>query len=506
MIRFNSYLRCNRFGIYYFRRVIPLDLKPYFAFRQLTRSTLTRDPQEARRIALSFGASIEFLFSRIREMNKKPKEDSLQAELIVRLDFEDGILKSVMTDAKPEEEGFANRLVPELIKAARGEAQPFSNIPEVVATQPQLFEQIEKYLDEQERAAGWTLQSVQDIRGDFEQFKWILGDQPISKLDHDAMNRLKDVLMKLPASIKKNPITRGKTIEEILDLGLPPQALTTVKKKWGRLITFFNWLDNKGLVSRNYALGKKPKGKGQSHEKFSPDDLSALFETPEYQANGFEEAFQYWLPVLGLYTGGRLEELAQLHLADIRSDVANGINVFEITDLIDEDAGSTTAKNLKNESSRRIVPIHSALVDAGLLRYVEALKAAGHDRLFPELTQDSVGKVSPRSSEWFTEYRRSKNVGALSGRSRKSFHSFRHTMNYALQKASVLLEIREALCGHAPTSINASVYGGAFPIDMLSNAMEKLKFDMQLSVFIPLPTHEVARQKGVRRSAEVVTR
>ncbi len=402
MIRFNSYLRRNRFGIFYFRRVIPLDLKPYFAFRQLSRSTLTCDSLEARRLALSFSASTELLFSRIREMTKKTNPEIIRQDWVTAIEFnKDGSIKSVVTDATEDEADAVAKVVPELIRAAVGAAQPASVIPEAVQPQPQLFEQIEKYLDEQERGAGWTLQSVQDIRGDFEQFKWILGDLPISKLGHDQVNRLRDLLMQLPASIKKNPETRGRSIEEILALGLPPQSPSTVRKKWGRLITFFNWLEGKGLVDRNYATGKKPKGKGQSHEKFSPQDLTALFESTEYQTGAFAEAFQYWLPVLGLFTGCRLEELAQLHLADIRLDRDTGINVFDITDEIDEESGSTTMKNLKNETSRRIVPIHQALVDAGLLTYVESLKAAGHDRLFPELRPDSVGKVSPRVSEWF---------------------------------------------------------------------------------------------------------
>ena len=70
-IRPKSYLKLNRFGVYYFRRAIPRNLKPYFAFRQMSRSTFTRDGREARCLALRFNASIELLFSRIREIAQK---------------------------------------------------------------------------------------------------------------------------------------------------------------------------------------------------------------------------------------------------------------------------------------------------------------------------------------------------------------------------------------------------------------------------------------------------
>jgi integrase len=493
-IRIRSYLKRNRFGVYYFRRVVPRDLKPFFAFRQLSRSTLTRDPREARSLALRFGASIDLLFARIRDMARKQPPEHFQMDLVVRLDFEpDGTLKTVTTEATSEEADAATRVVPKLIEAARS-APIEARIP--AESGARLFEQIDKYLGEKERGGEWTPQTVKDVRGDFEQFKAILGDLPIHKVQHEALNQLQETLLQLPANINKNPATRGKTIDEILALELPPQTASTVGKKWGRVITFFTWLEGKGLVDRNYAAGKKPKARAQSQEKFSSSDLSALFESTEYAAGTFDEAFKYWLPVLGLYTGARLEELAQLHLADIRADVESGIYVFDITDETDEESGAPTKKKLKNNASRRIVPIHQSLIDAGLLRFVDELKAAGHDRLFPELRPNSIGKVSPRVSEWFTEYRRSKNVGSKSGRSTKTFHSFRHTMNWTLQKTGVTQEIREALCGHTSKSINARVYGGAFPLKMLQEALSKLKYDVTIVPFVSLPEHEIARQRG----------
>lgn len=42
-------------------------------------------------------------------------------------------------------------------------------------------------------------------------------------------------------------------------------------------------------------------------------------------------------------------------------------------------------QNLKNASSRRILPIHPALLDMGLLHHIESVRASGADRLFPEL-------------------------------------------------------------------------------------------------------------------------
>jgi integrase len=495
-IRLHSYLKRNRFGVYYFRRVIPLDLRSRFAFGQIARSTRTCNSQEAQSLALRLSASVDLLFSRVRDMAKQPKPDPISQELIVDLDFDlEGLLTSVRIDAKPGEEEAASRLVPVLIQAAR----------DGVARKPagggaRFFEQIDKYLEEQARGADWRPQTVQDVRGDFDQFKSILGDMPVSELRHEALNKLRDTLLRLPGNINKMTETRGKSVDEILALGLPAQSANTVKKKWGRLITFFNWMEGKGLIERNFAQGKKPKAKAQSYEKFTRSDLSALFESSEYKDDGFDEAFKYWLPVIGVYTGARMEEIAQLHLADFRQDQDTGIHVAEITDISDEEDGAKEAKNLKNTTTARTCPLHSALIDAGLLTYIDELKFAGYDRLFPELTLDGVGKVGPRASEWFADYRRSKSVGALMGRSRKVFHSLRHTMNATLQKEGVTEEIREALCGHAPQSVNSRVYGGKLPLGVLKGALELLDYGLLLKPYKAIAEHDAARKRGQRRS------
>ena len=306
-VRLSAYLKRNRYGIFYFRRVVPPDLRPQFAFTQISRSLRTCSRVEAKSQALHYSASIELIFSKLREMKKK---SGFQTDYTVTMKFENESF-TVTTDAKPEETETVSRVVPELIRAARGQVRdPLKPVG------PPLWSEIDKYLDEQERAGTWSEQSIMDIRGDFRQFKTILGDGPVSMLTHDRLNDAKDKLMRLPASINKLAETRNKTIDDILALNLPAQSPVNAKKKWGRLITFFDWLEGKGLIEKNYAKGKKIKAKEQSYERFSPAELTTRFESDEYR-RGFKEPFQFWLPLLGLFTGARIEELAQVHLADI---------------------------------------------------------------------------------------------------------------------------------------------------------------------------------------------
>jgi integrase len=112
---------------------------------------------------------------------------------------------------------------------------------------------------------------------------------------------------------------------------------------------------------------------------------------------------------------------------------------------------------------------------------VAALRARGESRLFPELPLDATGRHSPRASEWFTDYRRACGVGAATGRSRKVFHSFRHTMNATLQREGVPQELREALTGHASEAINVRVYGGTIAVGRLAEAIAVLRYPVRIA-------------------------
>ncbi|WP_123812188.1 site-specific integrase [Ottowia oryzae] len=137
--------------------------------------------------------------------------------------------------------------------------------------------------------------------------------------------------------------------------------------------------------------------------------------------------FEYWLPLLALYAGLRIEEAAQLHLEDLSCE--DGIWFFDIN--------SRREKSLKNDNAAREIPVHPELIRLGLLKYREALRDSGYVRLFPELTYESASGYSGTASNKFTK------MFAALGWPRDGtvvFHCFRHNANNAILKvdASVL--------------------------------------------------------------------
>jgi integrase len=152
----------------------------------------------------------------------------------------------------------------------------------------------------------------------------------------------------------------------------------------------------------------------------------------------------YWIPLLGLYTGARVGELAQLRVCDV--DTSGDCPVLSITD---EGEG----QSVKSEAGIRKVPIHSELIRLGFLDYVDAMRAVKEDRLWPAITTRE-GKPGGYFSHWFGIYRRSLGFGLY-----PDFHCLRHTVRSQMAEAEVSEAVMDALVGHeAKGSTGAKVY------------------------------------------------
>jgi integrase len=71
----------------------------------------------------------------------------------------------------------------------------------------------------------------------------------------------------------------------------------------------------------NFAEGLRIRIKCKAYEErdiFTNEELTALFHSKEYTEDTFDMPWKFWLPLLGLYTGCRIEELCQLNITDIK--------------------------------------------------------------------------------------------------------------------------------------------------------------------------------------------
>ena len=86
----------------------------------------------------------------------------------------------------------------------------------------------------------------------------------------------------------------------------------------------------------------------------------------------------FWIPLLGLYTGARLEEIAQLYVEDIK--LIEGVHSLDFIE-------NKPDKSVK-PGAERVVPLHDFLVqDLKFIGYIKSLPQDG--RVFPALKRVS---------------------------------------------------------------------------------------------------------------------
>lgn len=247
-------------------------------------------------------------------------------------------------------------------------------------------------------------------------FAELMDDPELSTIEVETIHEFAARLSKLPSDIYQS--RRRYSVSSLTDLmqfaereGLKRKSGKTVKGHVSKIAEVLNYAQRKGMMHANPASGfkrgyeaTKTKIRAQDdRDPLTPEELGLIFGqdwfstgTGEFSDRGLTNwrPHYYWLPLLGLTSGGRLNELAQLHLNDVRQS-ENGtwyldFNLNEPDKLDTDDGDISPDKSLKTVNSIRVVPLHESVVRAGLPEYVEALRGAGYDRLFPELKRDKV--------------------------------------------------------------------------------------------------------------------
>jgi integrase len=236
----------------------------------------------------------------------------------------------------------------------------------------------------------------------------------------------------------------------------------------------FSWAVDEMILEVNPRHGvrvRNAEGTKLERQPYSMDQLGRIFAMPIYRdprirpkGGGGEAAV--WLPLLALFTGARLEELAQLRVVDVQR--LEGIDVLDLM-TIDDDPNASTKR--KTKSSRRLVPIHQQLIELGFLKFSAAMRQAGETRLFPAVKSASSEK-SAGFSKWWGRYSRSE--AEISG-PEYVFHSFRHLFVDKLLYVTEDDRLRLRITGHANSSVNAK-YGRGHDIVRVNDVLQRVTF------------------------------
>lgn len=307
----------------------------------------------------------------------------------------------------------------------------------------------------------------------------VVGDLRLDQLDRGHAKSFAAALLDLPARLP--PAERMLPIPELRrryqNRPVRRVTVTTVRRDMAMVQAILEHCVQSGELAENPFAGMKPAKPASGSAPRRPYDVAALqtiFSSPLYvgcrsESKRWEpgaviirDAY-WWLPLLGAFTGCRLEELGQLRVTDVRQE--NGIAVLDINT---NDPG----KSVKSAGSRRLVPVHPVLIRLDLLRLAEDLARRGETFLFPDLKPNRFGIRTASWSKWWGRYTTA--IG-LDDR-RLVFHSFRHGFKDACRDSGVSKDIHDVLTGHAPINVGDR-YGSGHSIRTLAEAMAKVWYD-----------------------------
>lgn len=351
-----------------------------------------------------------------------------------------------------------------------------------------------------EKGAGLAPSSLRAVQIAVRRFTEYVGDLPIRAYRKRAhIIRYKDALLCMPKSLPQdvarlpmpvilNRLQQGRLPQ--LGPDAPKLSTKTINEKYLAFVrTVFEYAVNNGYVDANPCAGVKTSRDVTGLEPdvaalpFTGEDLTRIFQQsrlyhPRHGSVGNigniagtpARFLDYrWLVLLGLFTGARIEELAQLDRQDVKQEA--GVWFIHIRPDMD------TGRRVKNRASIRKVPLHSRLLELGFLEFAHGGSGGdGGGKLFAHISTVTSGKRSNTFSQWWRRFLGSLN---LEDGDKKHFHSFRHTFKREGRNCGQLAgELLDALQGHTQQGVSANYGrdedGKQYALPVLKEALERI--------------------------------
>jgi len=372
-----SYIH-KRNNTYHLRIRVPVDLQPVFGRREIHRSLRTTDLRTAKSVASTLLAEILAQFDAHRRQELPPE----------------GFRSTGVGQGR---ETPALELRKRLLAANATEEPSTQSVSMAFA------------LFEREKARAWRPKTLSMYRHALWLFLEIIGDKELHEVARADCRQYRDILMQLPPNMRKR--WPGLSVEDVIVRQERPMDVKTVNKNVSFMGAFFSWAERESLIAKSPAKGlllSLSQRPDLERRRFTSDELKLMFEEGSaHRERRDSSPSRYWIPLVALYTGMRLEEIAQLRTSDLRK--------VEEIDVID-----TSKMRLKTKWSARTVPIHRKLLDLGFLEFCETKNEVF---LWSDLNERRDGTRSDAYSKWFGRYRRRHGISER----KVGFHSFRHT-------------------------------------------------------------------------------
>ena len=298
-------------------------------------------------------------------------------------------------------------------------------------------------------------------------FLYFNEDAPVYKITRDNLLEFRDLLYKIPTKLAQKSKYKDKSLSQILKLSKKDDKLSevTIQKYMIRVIQFFNYCFDSGYISRsitakmNIKIDVDPSERAvlpydASEARKIFDIVTSIKQSGKSPSRRIEASELYYVTMIAAYSGMRIKEITQLHKEDIV--LKDGIYCFNIN--------TNDGKTTKTKNSIRFVPIHSKLIDLGLLEYVNSKKS---------------GNIFKVSNKDFSEIFRSQIQRKFIDKdSKKTFYSFRHYFIDYLVQREVEANLIAQIVGHEKQyKILLNTYAKPINANTLRSKVEMVSYD-----------------------------
>lgn len=347
-------------------------------------------------------------------------------------------------------------------------------------------ELVKQFIGQQDKEQVWTHPRTRQLNHSrLDVLLEIVGaDRVVTTLTRAEIIRLRDTIRLYPRNRNKQAGCHNRPLHEVITQGnYTPINPRTGKQYFELLQRVLRYALDHELITTDVSAGlafntkgaPRPKRRTYTHtqiEKLLNGPVYTLTELPAWRLRDYK----FWLPLLGLFQGARLNELCQLRIEDVRCE--QGIWLISINDRGE--------KQLKTGASDRDVPLHQAVLDAGFLEFVEQRRMAPGSTvttpLFAGLPSYGIGYSSHSASKWFlgngtsgSSYLSLCNLGEDG----LTFHGLRHTFITQARNQHLDILVVKALVGHADDSVTGG-YGEGYPLPVLYEVLQKINYQIAI--------------------------
>jgi integrase len=290
------------------------------------------------------------------------------------------------------------------------------------------------YLEKWKPHAGLKPRPLDQAVSSLRQFDEALG-KPIEQIENSDVQRWIDGLIAPDAKTGLNP--------------------KTVNRKLGEINNYWRWLQSLQIVpeDRNPFVGRRVKE--PANRKKSKDELRQRFRAEDVvkihrAAAAKDDAVLAAAIRIAMFSGARIEGVAQLQAKDIGVDPDTGVRFMRMDD--------------KTAAGDRYVPIHpeiSALID-------QLIQGADEDGFL--IASNAKNKYGERSQPIGKRFGRLKTELGFDGR--YVFHSLRKTVAHMFETVDCPPGVAKDIIGHAKTDMTFGIYSGETKMDHRARWME----------------------------------